>query len=118
MPHYQYPSVSALYRDLHHAFPLITRGRGVFIYDTEGRKYLDGSGPALVITDYGVFGFTRDTREMILREIHPGVTVADVKANIGWDVKVSRKLAETAPPTEEELRVIREDLDPDRIYLR
>jgi glutaconate CoA-transferase subunit B len=91
-----------------------------FVDGTGKRKSwgFPGSGPALVITDYGVFGFTRDTREMILREIHPGVTVADVKANIGWDVKVSRKLAETAPPTEEELRVIREDLDPDRIYLR
>jgi glutaconate CoA-transferase subunit B len=91
-----------------------------FVDGTGKRKSwgFPGSGPALVITDYGVFGFTRDTREMILREIHPGVTVAGVKANIGWDVKVSRKLAETAPPTEEELRVIREDLDPDRIYLR
>jgi glutaconate CoA-transferase subunit B len=91
-----------------------------FVDGTGKRKSwgFPGSGPALVITDYGVFGFTRDTREMILREIHPGVTVADVKANIGWDVKVSRKLAETAPPTEEELRVIREDLDPDRIHLR
>jgi glutaconate CoA-transferase subunit B len=91
-----------------------------FVDGTGKRKSwgFPGNGPALVITDYGVFGFTRDTREMILREVHPGVTVADVKANIGWDVKVSRKLAETAPPTEEELRIIREDLDPDRIHLR
>jgi glutaconate CoA-transferase subunit B len=91
-----------------------------FVDGTGKRKNwgFPGNGPALVITDYGVFGFTRDTREMILREIHPGVTVADVKANIGWDVKVSRKLAKTAPPTEEELRIIREDLDPDRIHLR
>jgi glutaconate CoA-transferase subunit B len=86
--------------------------------DRRKRYGFPGAGPALVITDFGVYGFTRDTREMILREIHPGVTVADVKANIGWDVKVSRRLAETTSPTAGELRIIREDLDPLRIHLR
>lgn len=49
MPNYQYPSGSVLYRDLHHGLPLITRGRGVFLQDAEGRKYLDGSGGAAVV---------------------------------------------------------------------
>jgi glutaconate CoA-transferase subunit B len=86
--------------------------------DRRKRYGFPGAGPAIVITDFGVYGFTRDGREMILREIHPGVAVADVKANIGWDVKVSRKLRETQAPTKDELLVIREDLDPDRIHLR
>ena len=55
---------------------------------------------------------------MILQEMYPGVAVKDVKANIGWDVKVSRPPKTTVPPTEEELRIIRQDLDPDRIHLR
>ncbi|MBE0713690.1 MAG: aspartate aminotransferase family protein, partial [Candidatus Aminicenantes bacterium] len=46
---YQYPSGSVLYRDLQHGLPLITRGRGVFLQDAEGRKYLDGSGGAAVV---------------------------------------------------------------------
>ncbi|TFG57560.1 MAG: aspartate aminotransferase family protein [Candidatus Aminicenantes bacterium] len=49
MPNYQYPSGSVLYRDLQHGLPLITRGRGVFLQDAEGRKYLDGSGGAAVV---------------------------------------------------------------------
>ncbi len=49
MPKYQYPSGSVLYRDLQHAFPLITRGRRIFLYDSAGRKYLDGSGGAAVV---------------------------------------------------------------------
>ncbi len=83
------------------------------------RKFeFPGRGPALIITDFGVYGFTGNTHEMILKEMYPGVTVKDVKSNIGWDVKVSRRLETTVPPTGEELRIIREDLDPGRIHLR
>ncbi len=49
MPKHRYPSGSVLYRDLSHDFPLISRGRGLFLYDSEGRKYLDGSGGAAVV---------------------------------------------------------------------
>ncbi len=86
--------------------------------DKRARYGFPGAGPGLVITDFGVYGFTRDSREMILREIHPGVSLADVKANIGWDVKVSRKLTETSPPTKQELRIIRKELDPNGIHLK
>jgi glutaconate CoA-transferase subunit B len=83
------------------------------------RKYgFPGKGPSLVITDFGVYGFTRNTHEMILQEICPKMTAKDVQANIGWKVKVSPRLKAAAPPTEEELRIIRRDLDPDRIHLR
>jgi glutaconate CoA-transferase subunit B len=83
------------------------------------RKFgFPGKGPALIITDFGVYGFTRNTHEMILQEIYPGVIVEDVRSNIGWDVKVRRRLETTIPPTGEELRIIRRDLDPDRIHLR
>jgi glutaconate CoA-transferase subunit B len=90
-----------------------------FIDGRDGRKKygMPGRGPALVITDLGVYGFSPKTQEMVLTEIHPGVTVEKVKDNIGWDVKISRKLGTTAPPTEEELRIIRQDLDPGKIHL-
>lgn len=83
------------------------------------RKFgFPGKGPVLIITDFGVYGFTKNTHEMTLKEIYPGVSVEDVKANIGWDVKVNRRLATTVPPNDEELRIIRQDLDPARIHLR
>ena len=49
MTEYRYPQGSVLYRNLHKSFPLIKSGRGVFLYDTHGKKYLDGSGGAAVV---------------------------------------------------------------------
>ena len=91
-----------------------------FLDKTNQRKkfLFPGKGPALVITDFGVYGFAKTRPEMILQEIHPGVTIKDVKDNIGWDVKVSPRLRTTTPPVSEELRIIRQDLDPDGIHLR
>jgi len=75
-------------------------------------------GPELVITDMGVYGFDPETKEMVLTSLHPGVTLDTVRANIGWDVKIAPKISETPPPTAEEIRIIREELDPDGIFLR
>jgi len=79
---------------------------------------MPGKGPVLVITDLGVYTFSNDTHEMVLSEIHPGVSIERIKENIGWDVRIDLGLKQTLHPTEAELRIIREDLDPDKIYLR
>ena len=50
--------------------------------------------------------------------LHPEKTVAEVRENTGWDIKVADPLGATAPPTDEELHILREELDPDRIYLK
>ncbi|MFQ5878490.1 MAG: CoA-transferase subunit beta [Acidobacteriota bacterium] len=75
-------------------------------------------GPELVITDMGVYGFDPDSREMALRSIHPGVTLDKIRDNVGWDLKVASDLSETPPPTAEEIRIIRDELDPQGIFLR
>ena len=49
MSEYRYPGGSVLYRSLHKSFPLIKSGRGVFLRDVNGKKYLDGSGGAAVV---------------------------------------------------------------------
>jgi adenosylmethionine-8-amino-7-oxononanoate aminotransferase len=46
---HRYPLGSVFYRHLHHSYPLITHGRGVYLYDEEGKKYLDASGGAAVV---------------------------------------------------------------------
>jgi glutaconate CoA-transferase subunit B len=91
-----------------------------FLDETNKRKKygMPGQGPALVITDLGVYDFSARTHEMVLAEVYPGVTLDQVKRNIGWEVKVSRRLKKTGPPTAEELRLIREELDPEKIHLR
>jgi glutaconate CoA-transferase subunit B len=76
-----------------------------------------GSGPQAVITNLGILT-PNENGELILSAIHPGSSVEQVKENTGWDLIVAEQLVETQPPTEEELRILHEDLDPDGIYLK
>jgi len=68
-----------------------------------------------VITDMAVMGF--EDEEMVVESIHPGVEREDVREATGWDIEFADDVGETAPPTEDELRLIREELDPDGVYL-
>lgn len=77
-----------------------------------------GSGPERLITDLGVYGFEPETREMVLEKIHPGVTLEEVLANVSWSLRVAESCGTTELPSEEELRLLREDLDPEGIYLK
>jgi glutaconate CoA-transferase subunit B len=77
---------------------------------------LRGGGPQAVVTDLGVME-PDESGELILTALHPGKTMEQVKENTGWDLKVAAELPITAAPTNEELRILREELDPDRIYL-
>lgn len=80
--------------------------------ETEGLP--PNTGPSAVITDLGVYVF--ENREMVLKTFHAsiGVTLDQVKAEVGWDIKVASDLEETAPPTGEELYVLREKVDPEK----
>jgi len=69
-----------------------------------------GAGPTVVVTNLGVYGFD-DSGEMELRSLHPSVTLDQVRQETAWELRVSDDLKETPPPTEEELRLIREELD-------
>jgi glutaconate CoA-transferase subunit B len=77
-----------------------------------------GSGPTSVVTDLGTYGFDGATGEMTLLTLHPGVTLDDVRDNMGWDPKVSDDLGETPPPSDGELRLLREELDPGGVYTK
>lgn len=70
-----------------------------------------GSGPSVVVTDLGIYHFDADG-EMRLDSLHPGATLDQVRDSIGWQVRVATDVADTPPPTTEELRLIREELDP------
>jgi len=77
---------------------------------------MPGAGPQLVVTDKAILRFDRETGEMFLASVHPGVSVEEVQAGVGWPLKVAPDLAVTEPPTVEELRLIREELDPGGVY--
>jgi glutaconate CoA-transferase subunit B len=77
------------------------------------RLGLRGRGPIRVITDLGVLEPDPATCALTLVAVHPGVTVEQVRENIGWDLAVSPDLATTSPPTESELGALRGLTDPE-----
>ncbi len=88
-----------------------------FVDGPEGRRKLGlpGGGPGMVITDLGCYGFSDG--ELVLTSLHPGCTVEQVRENIGWEVHISPQLTTTEIPTDEELRIIREDLDRSHLFI-
>jgi glutaconate CoA-transferase subunit B len=68
---------------------------------------LPRGGPAAVITTKAVLRFC-DHGEAYLDTIHPGIPRDDVLANTGWKLRVSPNVRETPPPSDAELKAIRE----------
>ena len=66
----------------------------------------------LVVTDKAVLDFQTPDHSMRLRSVHPGVTAAQVQALTGFDLAVPDDVAVTPVPTEAELAIIRNRLDP------
>jgi acyl CoA:acetate/3-ketoacid CoA transferase beta subunit len=66
-----------------------------------------------VISNLGVFDFETPNHSMQLRSVHPGVTVDQVVEATGFSLVVPADEPETRAPTDEELRLLREVLDPD-----
>jgi glutaconate CoA-transferase subunit B len=75
-----------------------------------------GGGPQAVVTNLGIL-VPVESGELVLSAMHPGVTVEQVCQNTGWPLKVAAQVSVTEPPTAEELRILRDELDPDHIYL-
>jgi len=65
-----------------------------------------------VVSNLGVFDFDTPDHAMRLVSVHPGVRVEDVVKNTAFELVVSKEVPETRAPTAEELRIIRERLDP------
>jgi len=84
--------------------------------DSRTRLGLLGGGPEMVITDKGILNFANPEREMQLNALYPGVTVNDVQAEVGWSLRLAKTIEEITAPTAEELRLIRDELDPDAMY--
>jgi len=86
----------------------------------EGRQQREntgvrGRGPMAVVTNLGILE-PDAYGELILTALHPNVRVEHAGGNTGWPLKTAPQLRTTDPPTREELRILREDLDPQGIY--
>ena len=71
------------------------------------RLGLRGGGPRIVITDLGVMEPDPETCELILTQVHPGVTPEICKENTGWQLRLAPTLLETEPVTANEINVLR-----------
>ena len=66
----------------------------------------------VVVSNLGVFDFDTPDHSMRVRSVHPGVTVDEVQSATGFELQVNGDVPETRMPTDEELRLIREVIDP------
>lgn len=76
-----------------------------------------GTGPYRVITDLAIMGYHEQTKRMEVFSLHPGVTLKQVRENTGFHLAVREPLDTTAPPTDLELRILREEVDPHRYVI-
>lgn len=70
-----------------------------------------------MVTNLAVLGFHPETKEMMLLATQPGVTVEQVIAETGFRLLLAEKIEENPPPTKEELRILREEVDKERFYI-
>lgn len=70
-----------------------------------------GTGPWRAVTPWAMFGYEEKSCELMLMAVSPFVTVDMVLAEMSFTPKMAAKIAILAPPTEEELTVIRSSLD-------
>ena len=88
--------------------------------------YLGGDGersalgltgdPSRVITDKAVFGFDLESKRMKIESIHPDSSLDSVLSNMNFQPIVPGKIPITEPPTAEQVRLIREEIDPEGKY--
>lgn len=95
---------------------------GVDFLTTPG--YLDGpgareraglaerTGPYRVITQLGIYGFDEETKRLRLLSLHPGVSLEEVKENSSFEILMPEEIETSPEPTEQHLRILREEIDP------
>lgn len=69
---------------------------------------LPGKGPTVIITDIGILKPDPRSREFMMTNLHPGYTIADAEAAVGWPLKQAAECAETPPPSALELAALRD----------
>jgi acyl CoA:acetate/3-ketoacid CoA transferase beta subunit len=76
-----------------------------------------GSGPQYLVSDLGQFDFNGDDPEHSMRLIsfHQGASIKRIQAKTGFEIEIAPNVQETPPPTEEELYLLRDEIDPLRI---
>jgi glutaconate CoA-transferase subunit B len=90
----------------------VVRGR------TRRELGVPGAGPVKVVTDKAVLEADAESGELVLAALYPGVEADEVRAGVGWKLRSRSTLLQTDPPTADELALLRDVLDPHRLYLK
>ncbi|MCA9752030.1 MAG: hypothetical protein KC591_07550, partial [Gemmatimonadetes bacterium] len=75
------------------------------------------TGPYRVVTELAILGFHPETKRMEIRQRQPGVTIEEIRAATGFELGVAEAVEDNPSPTDEELRLLREEVDPERLYI-
>jgi len=86
-------------------------------YESRREEGLPMPEDVKIITNLCVFGFDEETRSLKLLSIHPGVKLEDVLQNTGVPLEISGEVKFTDEPTTEELELLRNKIDPQRMYI-
>ena len=86
-----------------------------YLEGNEDRKEigLKGGGPGKVFTDLAVLGFDSQSKKMCIESVHPGITIEEVKEKTGFDLNISGEVPITKAPSEKQLEIIRNKVDPE-----
>jgi len=71
-----------------------------------------GVGPQCIITNLAYLDFDEKSNRMRVASIHPGINIETVKNSTGFDLIIPDNVKETKPPTAEEIKLLREKVDP------
>jgi glutaconate CoA-transferase, subunit B len=99
------PEIAAMAKEV---IVIIRQSQRTFVDRIHFRSSVPGSGAMVVITDLGVLRLDPEDRELVQTQLHPGVSLDQVRSETGWDLRVADDLTETDPPSDEELRVLRD----------
>ena len=76
-----------------------------------------GTGPYRVVTSLAVMGYDPESKRMMMMQTQPGITIEHVLENTGFDLLVAGDVTENPPPTDEELHILRNEVDKTKFYI-
>ncbi len=76
-----------------------------------------GTGPYRVVTNLAILGYHPESKRMQLLATQPGVSVDQVVDETGFELLLAETIEQNEPPSVEELRILREEVDKEKFYI-
>ena len=76
-----------------------------------------GTGPYRVVTNLAVMGYHPQSKRMMLLATQPDVSIQEVVDNTGFELLLADQISENSPPSADELKILREQVDKEKLYI-